>query len=224
MPYRRFPLVNGEIYHVFNRSIAKQQIFHNYYDYDRIIQLVNYYRFSKLPLRFSFYKRLPKEIKEEFTKKYLIKNVPMLDIIAYCIMPNHFHFLLKPNKQNAISDFMRNIQNGYSKYYNLKYNRTGSLFQFMFKAVHIERDEQLLHVCRYIHLNPITAHIVTEHDFENYIWSSLNYYLSTSNNDSFINSAEVMANFKSIMDFRNFMLDQIEYQRELNKIKHLVFK
>ncbi len=70
----------------------------------------------------------------------------MLKIYSYSMMPNHYHFLLQPNVDRATSDFIRNFQNSYSKYFNTKYDRDGSLFQAMFKAVRIETDEQLLHV------------------------------------------------------------------------------
>src|SRR3990167_4264657 len=123
MPYRRTPLVAGEYYHVFNRSIASLPIFRNRRDYNMIVEVINYYRFRHLPLRYSHYNRLSREQKNQFNQTYLINNKPMIKIVSYCIMPNHFHFLLKPLEENAISDFMRNMQNSYSKYFNTKYKR-----------------------------------------------------------------------------------------------------
>lgn len=223
MPYRLLPFVNNEIYHVFNRSIAGQKIFTTSYDCDRYLQLISFYRFSKLPLRFSYYKRLSKDLKEDFTKKYLVDNTRSISILAYCIMPNHFHFLIKQITENALSNFMRNIQNGYSKYFNLKYKRTGSLFQCMFKAARIETDEQLLHVSRYIHLNPTTAYLVKREKLEEYFWSSLPIYIQDSHAISFVDYEQILHFFSNRNAYKKFVFDQIDYQRELSKIKHLTF-
>ena len=219
MPYRNIPFVTNQVYHVFNRSIASQPIFIDRRDYERILDLVNYYRFKKPPLRFSHYNRLPKEQKEEYEKSFMVNKSPMLDILAYCIMPNHVHFLLRPKIDNSISDFMRNLQNGYSKYFNTKRERTGSLFQFMFKAVRIETDEQLVHVSRYIHLNPVTSYILKVENLEQYKWSSFKDYVLDI--DSFVNKEMILGRFKSPQKYKKFVFDQAEYQRQLNKIKHL---
>lgn len=224
MPYRRTPFVPDEIYHVFNRSIARQTIFRRQEDYKRIIDVINYYRFDKLPLRFSHYKRLPIEQKELFTEKYMLKGNTALKILAYCIMPNHFHFLIKPTTKNGVSDFMRNIQNSYSKFFNLKYERTGSLFQSMFKAVRIETDEQLLHVSRYIHLNPATSYIVSRDMLGDYPWSSLRDYILGENHNMFVDGLEVLGHFKSRDKYREFVFDNLNYQRELENIKHLLLE
>lgn len=222
MPYRTVPFISNQVYHVFNRSIARLPIFIEKNDYERVMDLVNYYRFSRPPLRFSHYKRLSIEQKVEFEKLFMINENSMLDILAYCIMPNHFHFLLKPKKDNAVSDFMRNLQNSYSKYFNTKRERTGSLFQFMFKAVRMETDQQLLHVSRYIHLNPVTAYLREIKDLEAYEWSSFKDYVF--NTSSFINKEMVLGSFKSKQKYRKFVFDQAEYQRELGKIKHLTLE
>ena len=224
MPYRITPLVPGEIYHIFNRSIARQLIFKNKKDYQRIVDVINFYRFSKLPLRYSHYNRLSKDHRNKFNKDYLINNKPMLNIVAYCIMPNHFHFLLQPFLKNAVSDFMRNIQNSYSKYYNTKYERTGSLFQSMFKAVRIETNDQLLHVCRYIHLNPVTAYLLEMDMLGRYPWSSFRDYFLGDEDYSFVNPEIVLNQFKSRKAYKKFIFDQEEYQRELYRIKHLALE
>lgn len=222
MPYRTTPFVTNQIYHVFNRSIASQPIFTDGGDYGRVLELVNYYRFKKPPLRFSHYKRLSKEQKREFETSFMINKSPMLEILAYCIMPNHVHFLLQPKINNAVSDFMRNLQNSYSKYFNTKHKRTGSLFQFMFKAVRIETDEQLIHVSRYIHLNPVTSYIIEVGDLEGYKWSSFKDYVLGIN--SFVSKEMVLSHFKSIQEHKKFVFDQAEYQRELGKIKHALLE
>lgn len=137
-------------------------------------------------------------------------------------MPNHFHLLIKQNTDNGISRFMRLTINSYARYYNTKYKRVGSLFQGMFKAVHIETDEQLLHISRYIHLNPLVSHIINEQDFLSYPYSSLPEYI---NNQGYIsNPVPILNHFSKKQSYLKFVLDQADYGKELEKIKHLTLE
>ncbi len=223
MPYRKTPIVSGEIYHVFNRSIARQHIFLNQRDYQRAIETIDFYRYRKLPLRFSHFNRLALEQKQEFINNHMRDSKPMLEIFAYCIMPNHIHFLLRQILDHSISDFMRNFQHSYSKYFNTKRERTGSLFQSMFKAVRVESDEQLLHVSRYIHLNPVTAYIIKIDDLIHYPWCSFKDYIESFDN-SLVNTKVIMEYFKSQEEYKKFVFDQVKYQKSLVKIEHLLLE
>ncbi|MBI2327234.1 transposase [Candidatus Curtissbacteria bacterium] len=224
MPYRKIPLVPGEVYHVFNRSIAKQPIFLSQKDYQRALEVISFYRYPKPPLKFSKYKQLPAAQRAVFLENLARSYKPFLEIIAFCIMPNHVHFLLKALEEKSISNFMTNFQHSCSKYFNTKNERTGSLFQSMFKAVRIENDEQLLHVSRYIHLNPVSAFIIRIGDLDNYPWSSFRSYLNEGNVQSFVNTQVILNYFKSIQDYRKFVYDQAGYQQKLNIIKHLTLE
>lgn len=221
MPYRKVPLIPGEIYHIFNRSIAKQPIFKNKKNYSRFIELTDYYRFQNPPYRYSHFNRLSEEIKNEAYT--VLQRQPLeVEILAFCVMPNHYHFLLKSINSRGLSNFMRNIQNSYSKYFNIKYNRTGSVFQAMFKAVRIESEEQFLHVSRYIHLNPVTSFIIEIDKLDTYPWSSFPDYISLNPYHRFLNTQYLISQFSSSLQYKKFVYDQTEYQRELEKIKHLV--
>lgn len=145
-----------------------------------------------------------------------------VSILGFCLMPNHFHFLLQQKETNGIPRFISNVQNSYAKYLNTKTKRTGSLFQAMFKAVRLETDEQLLHVLRYIHLNPLTSYVIKSFaDLEEYPWSS--YYDYTGKHQrSFVTADQVLVSFKSKNSFRTFTFDQLEYQRKLDQINHLL--
>lgn len=224
MPYRITPLVKEEIYHVYNRSIAKRPIFIDQKNYQRAEELIDYYRYEKLPLRFSHFKRLPAEQKEQFMSKNMHDRVPCVEILAYCLMPNHIHFLLKQFGDNGISEFMSNLQNSYAKYFNIKHNRTGSLFQAMFKVVRVENDDQLLHVSRYIHLNPVTAYIINIASLEQYPWSSFKNYCSGGEIDAFVNTKYLLKHFSSKQAYKEFVYNQADYQRELDTIKHLLLE
>ena len=83
-------------------------------------------------------------------------------------MPNHFHLLLKQTIDNGISHFLSKFTNSYTKYFNTKYNRVGPVFQGVFKSVHIESDEQLMHLSRYIHLNPVVSAVVEKQNLLSY--------------------------------------------------------
>lgn len=169
---------------------------------------------------------LPKEEIEKIMVGLKKENSVNVEILAYCLMLNHFHFLLKQISDKGISIFMANLQNSYVKYFNIKNGRAGPLFQSMFKAVIIETDEQLLHVSRYIHLNPSTAYIVEPENLEDYMWSSLNSYLDKNFNNAnyFVNPKIIMSFFEKSEDYKKFILDQASYQRELDKIKHLTLE
>ena len=220
MSYRRTPIVTGEVYHTFNRSIARQPFFLNVRGYSRAIELINFYSYVQPSLRFSHYNRLPLKEKADFLKDLKNKGRKQIQLFAFCLMPNHIHFLMKELEKNGISRFMSNFQNSYAKYFNLKNDRTGSLFQSMFKAVRIESDEQLIHVCRYIHLNPLTSYIIKDFDvLENYPWSSYSEYFKE--NSDLVDTSLISGFFPSIKEFEKFTSDQVDYQRQLNQIKHL---
>ncbi len=225
MPYRRVVLAPQQIYHVFNRGVAALPIFLSFKDHLRILDLIEYYRFSNTPFSFSQLMGLPKEERERILIGLKKKNSIHVEILAYCLMPNHFHLLLKQVTKRGISIFMTNLQNSYAKYFNIKNERVGPLFQSMFKAVRIENDEQLVHISRYIHLNPSTAYIVDPKNLQDYKWLSLGTYLDENfdKNSSFVNPEIVLDLFKNRQDYLKFILDQASYQRELNKIKHLTF-
>src|SRR3989344_2506445 len=155
---RKVVFAEGEVYHVFNRATANEQIFVKKKDLERALDLFSFYRF-KQSLRFSFFKRLTDQEKDEHIKN-LSNKAPIVDIYAYSLMPNHFHLLLRENSSKRVQTFLSNFQNSFAKFFNIKNNRFGTLFQRPFKAKHIDTDGELLHVSRYIHLNPVTAYII----------------------------------------------------------------
>lgn len=141
-----------------------------------------------------------------------------VEILAYCLMPNHYHFLIKQLNDNGITSFMRHFMNSYAHYVNVKYKRVGPLFQGRFKNVLIESDEQLLHVSRYIHLNPLVSGLID--DLNDYPWSS--YFTYVQNKQDGLSSPDlILSNFKTKENYKEFLLDQEDYARSLEKMKHL---
>ena len=224
MAYRRNPLVTGEIYHVFNRSIAKEPIFHKYYDYQRFYDTTDFYRFNYVGFRFSHFNRLNISDKTNFLRDLYKDDKKNVEILAFSYMPNHYHYLLRQMRDNGIRIFISKIQNSYAKYYDTKFERTGSLFQTTFKAVRIESEEQLLHVSRYIHLNPITSFLLKNiSELEKYSWTSFPDYLSIKQN-RFVTRNLISSYFKTPEELVEFTSNQIDYQRMLNQIKHLIIE
>lgn len=149
----KIPVENG-YYHIYNRGVNKQEIFTTSKDYSVFLNhlkeaLSPPLKLDEMPTftvnlngtTFIKPKRQPKNFYGE------------INLIAYVLMPNHFHLLIKQNKRESMEAFMRSIATRYSMYVNKAYDRVGTLFQGIYKAVFIENENYLLHLSRYIHLN-----------------------------------------------------------------------
>lgn len=222
MPIRTTPLVNGEYYHVYNRGVVSQPTYFLKKDNRRFLNTLQYYRFNNLPLRLSHFLNGSEEERNNSMKKFLLINNKLVDIIAFCLMPNHFHLLLRQITDNGISKFMKKVGDSYTRYFNTKHIRVGPLFQGAFKVTHISNDEQLIHISRYIHLNPLVSYVIKEQKLLGYPWSSLDDYLT--GNTSFTNSKDVLTFFKSPETYLKFILDQADYGKQLESIKHLIIE
>ena len=145
----------GSYYHVYNRGNRKQNIFLTRRDYERFLG-----------------------------KALKYKGKFGVAIMCYCLMPNHFHFLLKQNTDIPITSFMLRLGTSYAKYFNIKYEQVGSLFQSRFRAKLIETDEYLLHLSRYIHRNPKEILPSTRGvGLEKYEWSSYPSFIKGLKNE-----------------------------------------
>src|SRR3989344_2556799 len=164
MAYRIDEFATGEFYHVFNRGVEKRDIFLDQADHLRFLELLAYCMPKDNIQSYSTAKRL--RSKTESAKE----GEGLVDLLCYCLMNNHFHLLLRENIEGGITTYMKRILIGYSKYFNVRRDRSGSLFIHPFKAVLIDNDDQFLHVSRYIHLNPYVAHIAKT--VSEYPWSS----------------------------------------------------
>lgn len=215
---RRTPLVNGEFYHVFNRGVARAPTFISRAEYKQAMLTLSYYRYAEPPVSLARFKELSQEERQQFLAS-LQKTEKLVEIVAFVLMPNHFHFLLKQNQHNGISKFISQFTNSYTRYFNTVNERVGPLFQGVFKSKHIETDEQLIHLSRYIHINPVTSNIVRNEDVFSYLWSSLPDYLNGKS--SLVWMEPVLAHFKNPQAYKEFVLDHIGYGKELEKIKHL---
>lgn len=209
----------GEVYHIFNKSIAEFKIFNSDSEFSRMLGVIRYYQREKPTIKFSRFINLSKAKESNLNRDILLLDKEKLvDIIAYCLMPTHLHLILKQLKENGISIFMNNILNSYTRYFNIKHKRKGPLWEGRFKSVLIKTDEQLLHLTRYIHLNPVTAFLVDRPEE----WSTSSYreYLLEGNSGKICKYGEILDIEPNA--YRKFVEDRVSYQRELAKIKGLL--
>jgi len=216
---RKHPFANGEFYHIFNRGVARLPTFVTEHDYQQAMLGLNYYRFIKPPIKLSRFKRLNLQSKAELLDKLSGTGDKLVEIVSFVFMPNHFHFLLKQVADDGIAKYLSLFTNSYTRYFNTKHNRIGPLFQGVFKAVRIESNNQLLHLSRYIHLNPFVSNIVTKTDLSTYPWSSLPSFLSGTKDC--VESKIVVSQYKDFSKYRDFVLNHADYARELEYIKHM---
>ena len=211
-----------QIYHVFSRSIAEFKIFNDNSEFARLISGIRYYQLENPEIRFC---KVIQQNKDKNTPSpvnmSLIQHKKILDIIAYCIMPTHLHFVIKPILENSIPTFIGNLLNSYSRYFNIKHNRKGPLWEGRYRKVLVDSDEQLLHLTRYVHLNPVTAYLVNKP--EDWPASSYREYLSITADGDRICKYDGLLDIDPIA-YRKFTEDRISYQRNLAKIKKIMLE
>lgn len=153
---RKITFAPGEFYHVYNRGTEKRAIFSNKKEYERFVVLL-YLANSVNPIRIDNLVR-PKQgetLLTLATAKPSADAEALVELAAYCLMPNHFHLLIREKVEGGISRFMQKLTTAYTMYFNKKHGRSGALFQGVFKSVHANEDRYLKYLLSYIHLNPI---------------------------------------------------------------------
>ncbi len=220
---RKLVFANDEIYHIFNRGIEKRPTFTDKREYKRALLTLDFYRFAKPPVKLSKFLVIPGDQQEKFLENIKKEFEKLVEIICFCLMPNHFHFLLKQKLDNGISTFISNLTNSYTRYFNTKHERIGPLFEGIFKAVRIESEEQLIHTSRYIHLNPVSSFLIEPEELESYQWSSYCEFLGLPG-ENLITKDLVLGFFPSVNDYKKFVLDHADYARRLELIKHLTLE
>ena len=193
MPQREVQLCSGEYYHLYNRGNNRERIF---------FERENY---------LFFLRRL---------RKYVVSA---LDIVAYCLMPTHYHLLVQVKEISdtsnaAVSKVMMRLSVSYTKAMNKRYDRVGTLFQGAFRAKHVNGDEYLVHLSRYIHLNPVIAGLVELP--ENWEFASYRDYIGVRNG-SLPRPEIVLSQFPSPEAYREFVESYVPQERE--RITGLLF-
>lgn len=163
----RIPLVSGEFYHLYNRGTDKRKIFGAKRDYERFISTL-YLANSQENIRMDNMQRVEEGstlLKEVFETE---RSEPLISIAAYCLMPNHFHLLVRQNIDGGVSKFMQKLITSYTMYFNLKYERNGVLFQGKFKSRLVHEDRYLKYLLAYINLNPYKFAQPSTYDYSSY--------------------------------------------------------
>ena len=124
------------------------------------MEAICFYQFQQTPTKLAHFLKTGLKEREKIFDKLVKTSLKKVEILTYCIMTNHYHLLLKQAEDEEISSLCSLIQNSFTRYYNTKNKRCGSIFQGPFKAVLVENDNQLIHLSRYIHLNPYSACLV----------------------------------------------------------------
>jgi putative transposase len=219
---RKNHLVNGEVYHVCSKSIAGFKIFNTLDDFERMRQLIKYYK-TNPTVKFSDfmgYKSVLKSGFDIYLNDSLNDRSEIIQIIAYSFMPTHIHLVLKQLIDDGIPIFMQRILNSYSSYFNATHKRKGPLWESRYNGILVDGNDLLNHVVRYLHLNSTTAKLTNKP--EDWAFSSYREYLGE------IDEIYRVCKFDDLLDikpsaYRRFVNDQISYQRELSKIKKLLF-
>lgn len=209
MPRRTTPFADGYFYHLYNRGVEKRITFQDDRDFVHFLKVLSYYQYSDPKPSFS-------HVTLDQLKS-IQNNTKIVEIISYCLMPNHYHLLVKQLQDGGIIEFMRKVGNEHTRYFNTRHSRIGPLFQGAYKSVLIESDEQLVHVSRYVHLNPYVSGITR--DLKTYQWSSYPDYVGIRDG-KLANKQEIVGFFKSSEEYEKFVLDQYSYALDLERIKH----
>lgn len=185
-------------YHVYARGASRKEIFLDDADYRYFLSL--------------FARYLSDEIQYDSVGRPYAHLSEHLELLAFCIMPNHFHILFYQTGSGAISTLMRGVMTSYSRYFNKKYDRSGSLFEMRYKSSRISNNEYLMHISRYIHLN--------RNDWRVWLYSSYVYYAAKRHAPIWLNTSKILSLFSSRDQYLEFVADYEDNQRMRDMIKH----
>jgi len=212
---RKFKFVNGEIYHVYNRGVDKRSIFLEPSESRRFLEcLIHFNSVDPIESLYVHALRSPDE-------KAKLNSKKIVELIAYCLNPNHFHLVIKQLKEGGISEFMKRLGGGYTNFFNERHKRSGSLFQGTFKAKHIQSNDHLLHLSAYVNLNDRVHKIKSP-----VVRTSYNEYRNyKASNQELCKPSIILDQFKNIPEYLSFadnaldlMLEHKETVYDLNAL------
>jgi len=222
---RKISFTNREHYHIFNRGVDKRQIFLDQEDVARFVQSMDEFNVVE-PIGSIYENSFRKtQLGDRGSKLVKKKKEKLVNIICYCINPNHYHFILEQVADRGIEKFMHRLGVGYSMFFNKKYKRSGTLFQGRFKAVHIDSNEQLLHTSVYVNLNDKVHKLGVP--VSKLVRSSWSEYVDRVNNIGSINDSKkyfcktdiVLDQFKSKDEYKNFTKEALSIIKENKEMK-----
>lgn len=211
MAYRKVTFVPGEFYHLYNRGNDKRKIFLDNQDYQHFLNLMYICNSTRsIELR---------KVGEDFDRMDLLVNIG-----AYCLMPNHFHILITEKTEGGVSKYMLKLLTAYTMYFNKKYVRTGKLYEGKFKSTYANNDKYLKYLFAYIHLNP--AKLIDKNwkirkgrsskellDYVlNYNYSSMKEYRNLQ--FKILNTENFPEYFENMDDHKNELFNWLEFNTE----------
>ena len=221
---RKFNFCVGEYYHIYTRGVEKRKVFLNRRDYERFTTLL-YVANSKARVHIS---NLSKYSYTDFFK--IVRDETLVDVGCYCMMPNHFHLLLKEKEDGGISKFLSKLLTGYSMYFNTKNERSGPLFVKPFRAKHIQDDRYLNYLFAYIHLNPVALYTPNWEVFfyllknfdrsllKEYRYSSYQDFIGKRDESVILNRLQFPEYFATANDFENMINDWITFRLDFGEV------
>ncbi|MBP9686907.1 MAG: transposase [Candidatus Doudnabacteria bacterium] len=204
--YKQFS--QGCYAHVFNRGNAKLDIFYDDEDY----------RYFLYRLKEQLHGRL---MPASGSGRYVRQLLPphSFTLLAYCLMPNHFHLIIRQDVSIPVSRLVHRVCTSYSKYFNKKYNRIGHVFQDQFKSVEVTSDEQLWWLSAYVHTNPVVGALVQKP--EEYTWSSYQDYAGMRFG-ILCDTGIVLSRFRTFFDYEKFVHASAGFIRSRKELKDLL--
>lgn len=200
---RKVQFVTNQFYHIYNRGNNKRSIFQEKFDLGRFLQGLDDFN-SEEPIGSIYEKSFKTENNQLGSQASKLVN-----IIAYCLNPNHFHLVLEQVTDNGVTKFMHRQGTGYVKYFNEKYKLSGSLFQGPFKAIHVDSNEYLLHLSAYVNLNK-EAHGWRYNDGLVPSMSSWDEYVNKYKTGNLCSTDIILSQFKGPDEYKKFALDSLE--------------
>ncbi len=223
---------DGEICHIYNRGTDKRTIFLDTQDHERFLYCLSEFNdenptlhWSQRNINLSNNSKVNSEVQPQ-------KGKQIVEILAFCMMPNHYHLLLRQVSEGGITKFMRKLGTGYTMYFNQKNKRSGVLFQGRYKAIHVDSETYFRHLPHYIHLNPLelsarrwkengeTANAAME-ILQKYPWSSFHDYTGKERYSYFLNVDFMKQIFDNSAGYIENLKEWIESNNsnELNDIR-----
>lgn len=222
----------NKYFHIYNCGVEKRNIFENERDFHRFLDVIDFYLYNQGTC-FAQYESLKAEAKQLYNQ-INPRSIDHLrvNLIAYCLMPNHYHFVLKPSRKDGITRFVSDISNSHSRFFNTKYDRIGGLFQGAYKAKSLPDEQSVINVTRYVHLNPVVSK-KTNLDGnvapEDYPYSSYQTWLSPNFKDNqrpelnYVEIVNLRNQVEGIEGYKKFVEAQLNRNPKLG-IEHLVIE
>ncbi|HBB36957.1 MAG: hypothetical protein UX02_C0002G0168 [Candidatus Moranbacteria bacterium GW2011_GWC1_45_18] len=204
---RKQPLDVNEYYHIYNRGVEKRKVFLSNRDYNRFLTSMK--EFNQIDPIHSLYRHSQQERKQDVGVGHL-RMEKLVEIICYCLNPNHFHLILKQSTEHGISEYMKRLGGGYTNYFNYHYKRSGVLFQGKFKSIRIRTNAHLLYLSAYVNKNYFIHGYGDDFDWP---YSSFLDYTG-KRNGGICDTGVILNEFKNKNEYREFIKENSLYMKE----------